>query len=98
MALIGLGVYLPFAALPDRIINQIFADLKNLGVDELNITNVFVVTGSQDGGRAYRADINVMCDNSMQTISFDLLDLTAAEQLTIDTLIKLRAAEVLKEL
>ena len=98
MALIGLGVYLPFAALPNRIINQIFADLKNMGVDELNITNVFVVTGRQDGGKAYRADINVMCDNTMQTMCFDLLDLTAAEQLTLDTLVKLRAAEVLKEL
>lgn len=98
MSLIGLGVYLPFAALPNRIINQVFGDLKNLGVDELNITNVFVITGRQDGGKAYRADINVWCDDSMQTMSFDLLDLTAAEQLTIDTLIKLRAAEVLKEL
>lgn len=98
MSIIGLGVYLPFAALPDRIINQIFADLKNLGVDEFNITNVFVVTGRQDGGRAYRADVNVWCDDTMQTMSFDLLDLTAAEQLTLDTLVKLRAAEVLKEL
>ena len=94
----GIGVYIQLAALPDRVIAYILQELQTVGADAYNITNLFLQVGKLDDIKAYRVEVKARSGNDWETVRVPLDDLTTAEQLFIDTLVKVRAAAAIKEL